>query len=229
MKIELSSTTLSKSLFSFEPVQIESEETKCRNKLALEKLLASEPACNYVSEQQTEAVAVAEEEQEERTDIESSTISKHQLAEYRDAFSLFDKDQDGKISKEELRSVMLNLKQNIKLGELEVVLQEHNFQDEDISFEQFVQVLQATQVEQDLKDIFRVFDKRNMGYIYPSDLRAAWQSFGISLNDREIDEMISEVDTDGDGRISFTEFVNALNTHMVGENDDDPISYQSNI
>lgn len=70
--------------------------------------------------------------------------------------------------------------------------------------------------EKELRDAFKIFDKHGRGYICASDLRAVLQCLGEDLSEEEIEDMIREVDIDGDGRIDFEEFVKAL-----GENDDD--------
>ncbi|KAF4524270.1 hypothetical protein B566_EDAN012033 [Ephemera danica] len=54
-------------------------------------------------------------------------------------------------------------------------------------------VITQDQEEKELRDAFRVFDKHNRGYISASDLRAVLQ----------FEDMIKEVDVDGDGRIDF--------------------------
>lgn len=93
----------------------------------------------------------------------------------------------------------------------------------------------ADQEERELRDAFRVFDKHNRGYITASDLRAVLQCLGEDLDEDEskslpatlrqnvwriklyiccfyfsVEDMIKEVDVDGDGRIDFYEFVHAL-------------------
>ncbi|KAI5633495.1 EF hand domain-containing protein [Phthorimaea operculella] len=68
----------------------------------------------------------------------------------------------------------------------------------------------AEQEERELRDAFRVFGKHNRGYICASDLRAVLQCLGEDLSEEEIEDMIKEVDSDGDGRIDFLEFVRAL-------------------
>lgn len=80
------------------------------------------------------------------------------------------------------------------------------------------------QEEKELRDAFRVFDKHNRGYISASDLRAVLQCLGEDLSEEEskkrrnvvrtdrtlmhfrsfpVEDMIKEVDVDGDGRIDF--------------------------
>nr|CAD7602858.1 unnamed protein product [Timema genevievae] len=68
-----------------------------------------------------------------------------------------------------------------------------------------------------------VFDKHNRGYIVASDLRAVLQCLGADddLSEEEIEDMIKEVDVDGDGRIDFYEFVRALGEHGDDDDEDD--------
>lgn len=149
-------------------------------------------------------------------------ISKRQMEEFREAFRLFDKDGDGTITKEELGRVMRSLGQFARVEELQDMLQEVDSDgDGNVSFEEFVSILSksmggmsgpssAEQEERELRDAFRVFDKHNRGYICASDLRAVLQCLGEDLSEEEIEDMIKEVDSDGDGRIDFLEFVRAL-------------------
>ncbi|XP_055302538.1 calmodulin-beta isoform X2 [Sitodiplosis mosellana] len=148
-------------------------------------------------------------------------ISKSQMKEFREAFRLFDKDGDGSITKEELGSVMRSLGQFARTTEITEMLLEIDIDgDGNVSFEEFVDILSnmtdataessADQEERELRDAFRVFDKHNRGYITASDLRAVLQCLGEDLDEDEIEDMIKEVDVDGDGRIDFYEFVHAL-------------------
>ncbi|XP_055696521.1 calmodulin-A [Lutzomyia longipalpis] len=148
-------------------------------------------------------------------------ISKNQMRDFREAFRLFDKDGDGSITKEELGSVMRSLGQFARVEELKEMLQEIDMDgDGNVSFEEFVDIMSnmtdtavessADQEERELRDAFRVFDKHNRGYITASDLRAVLQCLGEDLDEDEIEDMIKEVDVDGDGRIDFYEFVSAL-------------------
>ncbi|XP_022907155.1 calmodulin-like isoform X2 [Onthophagus taurus] len=153
-----------------------------------------------------------------------SIVSKSQMKEFREAFRLFDKDGDGSITKEELGRVMRSLGQFARTEELQQMLQEVDIDgDGNVSFEEFVDIAWSAgagsdpdhcqsreEEEKELRDAFRVFDKHNRGYITASDLRAVLQCLGEDLNEEEIEDMIKEVDVDGDGRIDFYEFVNAL-------------------
>ncbi|XP_018566237.1 neo-calmodulin-like isoform X2 [Anoplophora glabripennis] len=164
-----------------------------------------------------------------------SGVSKSQMKEFREAFRLFDKDGDGSITKEELGRVMRSLGQFARTEELQQMLQEVDVDgDGNVSFEEFVDIawsagagsdpdhiLSREEEEKELRDAFRVFDKHNRGYITASDLRAVLQCLGEDLSEEEIEDMIKEVDVDGDGRIDFYEFVNALGEPGTDDSYDD--------
>ncbi|XP_044017848.1 calmodulin-like isoform X2 [Aphidius gifuensis] len=168
------------------------------------------------------------------TDNKMPAISKAQMKEFEEAFNLFDKDRDGSITKDELGRVMRGLGQFARTEELNTMLEEIDTDgDGNVSLVEFVKIVsnignasaaqttdlsQEEQEEQELRDAFRVFDKHNRGYITASDLRAVLQCLGEDLSEEEIEDMIKEVDEDGDGRIDFYEFARSL---VEPGNDDD--------
>ncbi|XP_034934417.1 probable calcium-binding protein CML13 isoform X2 [Chelonus insularis] len=164
-------------------------------------------------------------------------ISKAQMKEFEEAFNLFDKDRDGSITKEELGRVMRGLGQFARTEELRTMLEEIDTDgDGNVSLVEFVKIVsnigsanaaqqtdltQEEQEEQELRDAFRVFDKHNRGYITASDLRAVLQCLGEDLSEEEIEDMIKEVDEDGDGRIDFCEFARSLVNPGTDDDEDE--------
>ncbi|CAL1547707.1 unnamed protein product [Lymnaea stagnalis] len=163
--------------------------------------------------------------------VKGKKLKRQNVRKLRQAFQLFDKDGDGSISTEELGTVMRNLGQFPSMEELNQMLKEIDIDgDGTFSFEEFVQVManvggisenSEEDEEEELRQAFRIFDKKGCGYITPSDLRAVLQCMGEDLTEDEIDEMIAEVDIDGDGRIDFEEFI----TCMKSDDEDDEDSY----
>merc|ERR1711924_45384 len=134
-----------------------------------------------------------------------------EISEYKDAFSLFDKDGSGSISTEELGQVMKNLGQSPSKEELDCMVKEVDTDGNgEICFDEFLEMMRkqvdSSDPEQDLREAFAVFDKDNSGTIDASELAEVMKTLGESLTAEEIQEMIKEADIDGDGQVSFEEF-----------------------
>ncbi len=57
-----------------------------------------------------------------------------------------------------------------------------------------------------MEEAFAVFDVDKDGYITKSELRQVMNRLGESLTDEQLDAMIREADTDGDGKIDIKDF-----------------------
>ncbi|XP_060924574.1 uncharacterized protein LOC132998844 [Limanda limanda] len=143
-------------------------------------------------------------------------LTEEQIAEFKEAFSLFDKDGDGTINTTELGSVMRSLGQNPTEAELQDMINEVDAEGNGtIDFQEFLTMMarkmKDTDIEEEIREAFRVFDKDGNGYICASDLRQVMTNLGEKLTDEEVDEMIREADADGDGQVNFAEFVQMMN------------------
>ena len=95
-------------------------------------------------------------------------LTEEQTAEFKEAFTLFDKDGDGTISTKELETVMTSLGQKPTLAELEMMIKEVDIDGNgEIDFGEFLTMmankLKETDMEEDIREAFRVFDKQNCG------------------------------------------------------------------
>jgi calmodulin len=61
------------------------------------------------------------------------------------------------------------------------------------------------------KDAFEMFDKDKDGTITAKELANVMRSLNQEPTEQELNEMINEVDVDGNGRIDFDEFVSLMN------------------
>lgn len=66
-------------------------------------------------------------------------------------------------------------------------------------------------VEEELREAFRVFDRSGKGFITRSELGLVMANMGEQLTPQEIEAMISEADKDGDGVINYEEFYALMN------------------
>lgn len=56
---------------------------------------------------------------------------------------------------------------------------------------------------EELRDAFQVFDKQGNGTISVQDLKLSLTTLGERLNDEELDELIREVDHNGEGVVKY--------------------------
>ncbi|RWW46143.1 hypothetical protein BHE74_00047952, partial [Ensete ventricosum] len=142
-------------------------------------------------------------------------LTDDQISEFKEAFSLFDKDGDGCITTKELGTVMRSLGQNPTEAELQDMINEVDADGNGtIDFPEFLNLMarkmKDTDSEEELKEAFRVFDKDQNGFISAAELRHVMTNLGEKLTDEEVDEMIREADVDGDGQINYDEFVKIM-------------------
>ena len=142
-------------------------------------------------------------------------LTEEQIAEFKEAFSLFDKDGDGTITTKELGTVMRSLGQNPTEAELQDMINEVDADGNGtIDFPEFLTMMarkmKDTDSEEEIMEAFKVFDKDGNGFISAAELRHVMTNLGEKLTDEEVDEMIAEADVDGDGQINYEEFVKMM-------------------
>ncbi|XP_044002135.1 calmodulin-A-like isoform X2 [Aphidius gifuensis] len=142
-------------------------------------------------------------------------LTEDQVAEFKEAFMLFDKDEDGTVTMAELGVVMRSLGQRPSETELRDMVNEVD-QDGNgtIEFNEFLQMMskkmKGADGQDELREAFRVFDKNNDGLISSTELRHVMTNLGEKLSEEEVDDMIKEADLDGDGMVNYDEFVSIL-------------------
>ncbi|XP_021733764.1 calcium-dependent protein kinase 10-like [Chenopodium quinoa] len=134
----------------------------------------------------------------------------------RDMFMLMDTDRDGKVTYEELRAGLRKV--GSQLGEAEIkLLMEVADADGNgyLDYGEFVAVtihLQKMENDEHFQRAFMYFDKDGSGYIELDELRDALTDESAETDADVLTEIMREVDTDKDGRISYEEFVAMMKT-----------------
>jgi calmodulin len=103
-------------------------------------------------------------------------VTEEQIAEFKEAFSLFDKDGDGTITTKELGTVMRSLGQNPTEAELQDMINEVDADGNGtIDFPEFLTLMarkmKDTDSEEEILEAFKVFDKDGNGFISAAELR----------------------------------------------------------
>ncbi|KAF7640127.1 hypothetical protein Mgra_00000574 [Meloidogyne graminicola] len=156
--------------------------------------------------------------------------------DYQSAFDYFDVNKDGHITVHELETAMNKCGVYPTKLELRIIM---NQMDKDknglITFDEFSSMMRLQRKEQnsqriqsqkrlinlsneqpeikkELLDQFRLFDKDNDGFILPEEMKNLINELRLGKNfpEKVVDQLFLEADTDGDGKISFEEFVIAV-------------------
>jgi len=100
----------------------------------------------------------------------SNNLTEEQIQEFKEAFTLFDKDNNGTISKQELSTVMRSLGLSPSEQEVTDLMNEIDLNgNKSIEFSEFLTLmsrqLKQNDSEMELLEAFKVFDKNGDGYI----------------------------------------------------------------
>ncbi|KAG5720450.1 hypothetical protein E4T56_gene7114 [Termitomyces sp. T112] len=141
---------------------------------------------------------------------ERMQLTPDQIAEFREIFALFDKDDDGTITQEELGIVMRKLGQTPTDNDLRELIREVDTNNNGtIDFDEFLALMSHKFSVGDIDEVeaaFNVFDRDRNGFISTEELELVLQSLNIKLTERELKRMMEEADLNGDGVISLDEF-----------------------
>ncbi len=142
-------------------------------------------------------------------------LTEEKVTECREMFEYFDKDKDGTISINELGNVMRSLGANPTQSNLQEMINEI---DQDgcgkIEFRDFLHLfankLNEPETEEDLLEVFKIFDMDGNGNISAQELKHVLTTLGEKLTEDEVDTMLMEADSNGDGTINYKEFVSLM-------------------
>jgi len=140
------------------------------------------------------------------------------ITSLRRQFAVLDTDEDGKISTEQLTNVLRSIDLNITDKEMaEFARRTDRDGDGVITFEDFVHSLDNMKIdgpsiagfdqEVVLRQTFEIFDRQRLGSIGPKDIWTVLKNLGKDFSLEDIEEMVEEVDDNGDSRITYAEFV----------------------
>ena len=135
--------------------------------------------------------------------------------EYQEAFEMFDVNKDGSISKKELEHILRSLNEDPDEEEIQQLLDEVDVDGNgEIDFEEFVALMGKRQKQIDLEaeivNAFKVFDKDENDLISITDLRHILSNLNEFMSEDEIDDMLFEADSDYDGFINYKDFLKNL-------------------
>ena len=143
------------------------------------------------------------------------SLSEETKTDYKDSFNLFDTNHDGTINSQKIREIMQKLGKNPTEQQLIQIIENVAKPGSDkIRFDDFTDFMEKKNKENDTEieiiNTFQIFAAENNGLIPNEELFHIIRTFGETLSDKEIEEIISEADVDGDGYINYEEFVRMM-------------------
>merc|ERR1719510_2369085 len=139
------------------------------------------------------------------------SLTAEDLATLKEAFTVYDKNNDGTITTKELSTVMRSLGQNPTDAEVQDLINEVDVDGSGaLDFSEFclmmVKKMSESNTDNETQEAYRVFDKEKEGFISRAELRMIFAALPERLTEEEIEEMLEVADEDGNGRIEYREF-----------------------
>lgn len=110
----------------------------------------------------------------------------------------------------ELKAALRAFGFEVKKNDVLQILKDHQHpQDEPIDFQTFQNIMKEALTQNPLTRIHRCFDLLDLdgtGKIHLSCLKRVTKDIGLTIEDQELQDMIDEFDTDGDGMIDRADF-----------------------
>ncbi|XP_023227529.1 calcium-binding protein E63-1-like [Centruroides vittatus] len=145
-----------------------------------------------------------------------TVLTETQIQDLKAAFSMLDKNQDGRVNASEIKSMLDKLGIVLTDAMIQHLIQQASKRGDGlIDEEEFLawmarQTVHDDDVMEDLLAAFRVFDKDRNGYISRDELKTAMDMIGEPMSEAQLDDMLKATDIDNDGRINYEEFVRIL-------------------
>ncbi|XP_035780632.1 myosin-2 essential light chain isoform X2 [Anopheles aquasalis] len=140
-----------------------------------------------------------------------TNLTEDQLAEFQEAFNLFDNRGDGKIQQQQIGECLRALGQNPTESEVKKFTMALK-PDERVSFEVFLPIYQGiskqrtAETADDFIEGLRHFDKDASGFISSAELRHLLTTLGEKLGDDEVEQLLQNQE-DSQGNVNYEEFV----------------------
>ncbi|KAL0286216.1 UNVERIFIED_CONTAM: Calcium-dependent protein kinase [Sesamum angustifolium] len=139
----------------------------------------------------------------------AQSLSEDEIKGLKAMFTNIDTDKSGTITYEELKSGLARLGSKLSEAEVKQLMEAADVDGNGtIDYIEFITAtMHRHKLERDehLFKAFQFFDKDSSGYITRDELESAMKEYGMG-DEATIKEIISEVDTDNDGRINYEEF-----------------------
>ena len=137
----------------------------------------------------------------------ANNLTERQVAEFKKAFLLLDKDGDAAITRKELDTILRTFGENPTENELREMINEADCNGSGIiKFPEFLSMMvhkMKSISEDEIREFCRIFDNNGNSHITGGEIIQVMRNIREKLTDEEIGAMIYQADCDCDGYISY--------------------------
>ena len=130
------------------------------------------------------------------------------------------KNKNGLISYEQLKKILKKCKIDCSEAELQDYINDIDFKitengeiDKDGFNEIINKIEEKKDSEEDISEIFEMFDKNNKNLISPKDVLEIFSKIDENIKEEEVLQIFKECDLDQDGYLNLEEFSRMINNH----------------
>lgn len=127
----------------------------------------------------------------------------------KEAFALFDQNDDGILTKDELIILLRSLGKYVTENDVDNLIRDVNTIDIN-NFMIILNKIAPKDTQQNLQEAFEIFDSENNGYINVPEFRHILTNLGEKLTNDEIDNIIIQLDINDEGKIYKEIFLTTL-------------------
>ena len=147
--------------------------------------------------------------------MDADNIPEEKRKDYKNAFEIFDKNKDGKISKNDLENILRFFNINPSKEELNEMITEIDLDgDNNIEFEEFIIFMNKrnfeTNTEDEILNAFKAFEKDIPNCISVADFEHILNYIPNSLTKEEIEEFIKSHDEKDSGYINYKDLIEEM-------------------
>ena len=155
----------------------------------------------------------------------ATQLSGEEFEAARNNFKEIDKDADGKITREELKLYCVTqneIRTDVQIDYMMKIMDLDG--NGTIEFSEFLEMVSFFEYKKQpystqIKHMFNALDKNQDGFLSTEEIRHLWNIFTNDNFDmpseEEIEDIIKNLDTNGDGRIDYNEFLSHFDFDLI--------------
>ncbi|XP_034485455.1 calmodulin [Drosophila innubila] len=144
--------------------------------------------------------------------IREHTLTAEQEQDLKEAFSLFDTNNQGYIPMKQLKDIMHAVAHNPPEHELQEYYNEYDPNNSDeLYLSDFLHLMSVRYKDMTPEDevilAFRVFDRDDNGYIHETEFRNIMSTMGDDMDEDDVDQILLDANSNTEGNIIYRDFV----------------------